>query len=83
MALIDSSAIFSTSEAICLRDLLNPSINPQILQKLSVPFTNGTTKEHGQNFLNSLKLVRDMPKPVKGEMEVITQRKTQKMNKVV
>ena len=30
MALIDSSAVFSFPEAICLRNSLNPSINPQI-----------------------------------------------------
>ena len=65
MALIDSSAVFSLPEAICLRDSLNPSINPRIFQKLSVTLTNGSTKEHGQNLLNSLNLVKDMPQTCK------------------
>ena len=60
MELIDSSAIFSTPEEICLRDSLNLSMIPQTFQKLSVPFTDGSMKEHDQNVLNSLKLVKDI-----------------------
>ena len=60
MALIDSSAIFSTPEAIFLRDSLNPSIITQTFQKLSEPFTNGYKKEQVKNVLNSLNLVKDI-----------------------
>ena len=63
MALIDSSAVFSLPEAIFLRDSLILSINPLNFQKLLVSFTNRSTKEHGQHFLNSLNLVKGMPKP--------------------
>ena len=65
MALIDASVVLSFPEEICLRDLLKPSINPRIFQKLLVTFTNVSTKEHGQNVLNSLNLVKDMPQTYK------------------
>ena len=57
---------FSTPEEIYLCDSLNSSISPRILQKLSAPFTNGSTKELVQNILNSFNLVKDMLQTCKG-----------------
>ena len=74
---------FSTSEGICLCDSSNHSISPRILQKLSVPFTGGSTKEHGKKFLKFLTLVKDIPQTCKGEIDVSTQRKIKDMNEVV
>ena len=52
-------------------------------QKLSVLFTDWSTKEHEQNFLNSLKFVKDMPKTHKKEREASTQRNIQEMNELM
>ena len=65
MTLIDSSTVFSLPKAIYLRDSLNPSISPRVFHKLSVTFTDISTKEHGQNVMNSLNLVKDMPQTCK------------------
>ena len=53
MALINSSVVLTTQEAICLLNLLNPPMTPQTFQKLSIPFTIGLVMEHGQNALKS------------------------------
>ena len=61
MALIDSYVVVSLPEAIFLRDSFDPSINPLIFQNLSVTLTNRSTMDNGQNLLNSINLVKDMP----------------------
>ena len=61
MKLIESPEDFTTPEAICLRNSLNPSMNPRTFYKLSTPFTNGEVKEHVQNVLNFLNLVKQTP----------------------
>ena len=83
MALIDSSAVFPTPEAICLCDSLNLSISPRIFQDLSVPFNDGSMKEHGKNVLNYLNLVKDILQTCKVEREISNQRNIQEMKKVV
>ena len=67
MALIESYAVFSTPEKICLRDLLNPSMRPHNFHKVSIPFTDGEVKEPGKKTLNSLNFVKETKKICKGE----------------
>ena len=47
MALINSSAVFSTPEEILPRELLDPSITIRKIQKVSVVFTDGEENNHG------------------------------------
>ena len=62
MALIESSYVFFTSEAIFLRESLNPSMRPHTFQKVSIPFTDIVVKEKVQNALKYLNLVKETPK---------------------
>ena len=48
MLLVNSSSVFSTPKSIFLRDLLNTSMIPSTLQKVSVPFYGGGVIEHFQ-----------------------------------
>ena len=65
MALIDSSAVFTTPEEIFLRDSLNLSIIPQTFQKFYIPFTVRVMNEYGQNALKLLNLVNEILKTFK------------------
>ena len=40
-----------------LSDLLKPSMRPITIQKVSVPFTDGEVKEHGQKILDYIGLI--------------------------
>ena len=51
----------STPVEIFLCDLLKPSMRFLNIQKVLVPFTDGELKEHGQNLLNSLNVVKETP----------------------
>ena len=66
MELIDLYSVLPTPEEICLCDSLSPSNIPRNFHKLSVPFTDGDMKELGQDVLNPLKLVKEIPKTCKG-----------------
>ena len=48
MELINSSALFSTPEAIFLSDLLIPLITPYNLQKATVHFSDEEVKDNGE-----------------------------------
>ena len=63
--------------------LVKPVNQPTEFPEIFVPFTGGSTKELGQNVLNSLNLVKDVPQSCEGEREVINQRNIQEINKVV
>ena len=67
MELITSSAIFSTPEAIFLRDLLKPSMLPYNIQKLLVPFSDGEVKEHVKKASDYLNLFKETPQTCKGQ----------------
>ena len=75
MELTDSSAFFYTPEAILLRNLLTLSTILINIQKVLVHFNYGEVKEHGQNPLNALQLVKEVSQTYKGEREVSTQMK--------
>ena len=66
MALIDLSTVFSTPETIYLRKLLKMSMSPRNLQKFLVPFIYEAVKDHGENALKSLNLVRETQHNFKG-----------------
>ena len=66
MELINLSTVFSTPEGNFPRDLLKPSIIRRNIQKVSVPFYYGDVKEHYQKSLNSLNLVKEIPRACKG-----------------
>ena len=61
MELINSSALFSTPEAIFLSDLLIPLIIPCNLQKAKVHFSDEEVKDNGKNDLKYLNLVNKTP----------------------
>ena len=83
MLMIDASAVFPTPETIYLSDLLNPSMSPRNFQNLSILFTDGKVKKHGQKFLNSLNLVKEIPQTCKGKIEASNQSNIQYMIEVV
>ena len=67
MEIIDSSEIFSTPVEIFLCNLLKMSLRPLTPQNLLAPFNNEEVKEHGQNPLNYLNIVKEMPQTCKVE----------------